>query len=83
MIGVFTAVTGFLGSRLGKIVAAVGTAFAFLAAAYVAGGRNERKDHQLEALEQFKETKEKIDAVQPSVDRDAAIERLRANSRVR
>ena len=76
-------VLGFFGTRPGKAVIGLAAVGFILVVAVQYGAQKERDAAKVEDLESFIETKEKFDAVQPSPDRDAAVERLRSNGLVR
>jgi hypothetical protein len=73
----------FFTSRIGKIVGGVLVGALVIFGAVQWGVLSERKDGRIEDLESFVETKEKLNEVAPSPDRDAAIDRLRSNGLVR
>ena len=72
-----------IGTRLGKALSGLLTALVILWATYVAGKRQEASEARTEALEGYVKTKEKIDEVQPTSDRDANTERLRRTGIIR
>lgn len=74
---------GFLTSRIGKIVGGVLVGALVIFGAVQWGVLSERKDGRIEDLKSYVDTKEKLNEVAPSTDRDAAIERLRRNGLVR
>jgi hypothetical protein len=73
----------WLTSRIGKAVAGIGLAISLLFSAFMLGRRDAKKTIKLDDLEDYKETREKIDEVDPSPDADAAFERLRRNGWLR
>lgn len=81
MIGVITG--WFLKTPLGRAATGLLGAFAILWATYLAGKRKASQEASYEALEAYVKTKDRIDEVQPSPDRDAATERLRENGIIR
>lgn len=73
----------FLTSRLGKLLITLVAAAGILFGAVQWGANGEREAAQVEQLEIFIETKERIDHVEVSPTRDGAVERLRTNGWVR
>jgi len=76
-------ITWFAGSRLGRALSALLSALTILLGVYHYGKRNARSEARTEALEAYQETKERIDEVEPTDDRDANLERLRRRGLVR
>ena len=72
-----------VGSRVGRLVAGVLAVGGMILAIFSSGKRSERQNQRVRDLEDYKETKERIDEVDASADRDAAIERLRDNDQLR
>ena len=72
-----------VGSRLARLVGTVLAAGAGILAIFLSGKRSEKLNQKVEDLEAYKDTKEKIDEVKPSSDRDAALKRLRDNDQLR
>jgi len=72
-----------VGSRVGRLAAGALAAMATILGLFYAGARSEKKNQKIKDLEDFKDTKERIDEVKPSLDRDAATKRLRDNNQLR
>jgi len=77
MIG--TVMSWLIQTKLGKALTAAVVALGALLGAVRYGSRREAEKASHEALKSYKDTKEKIDEVQSSPDRDAAVDRLRRN----
>jgi len=73
----------FLTSRIGKLLMALVAVGAVLIGAVQYGKSNEQAATRVKTLEEFVETKERIDHVEVSPTRDVAVERLRTNGWVR
>ena len=73
----------FLTTRLGKILSSILFVVSTVAAVFMAGRRDAKKDQEVEDLKEYKETKEKIDATPVTTTRDDAIARLRKNNQLR
>lgn len=73
----------FLTSRIGKLLMALVAVGAILMSAFQYGKSTEKVATKVKNLEDFVETKERIDHVEVSPTRDAAVERLRTNGWVR
>jgi len=71
--------TWLVGSKLGRAVGMILGVLAFAGSIFLGGRRYEKQDRKIEDLEDYVDTKEKIDDVEKSDDRDAAVERLRDN----
>lgn len=69
--------------KLKGLLIIIASLFAFTFAAIQWGRKSQREDDRVEGLEQYIQTKERIDEVEVSDDRDAAFERLRRNGWVR
>lgn len=74
---------GFLTSRLGKFLMVGLAALAIVVGLFQYGKLDERKDVQIKDLKEYTQTKRKIDNVEISPSRDAAVERLRGIGLVR
>ena len=74
---------GVVGSRILSLVGAVLAVSGSILAIFMSGKRSERLNRKVQDLEDYKETKERIDEVDASPDRDAALERLRDNDQLR
>lgn len=72
-----------LTSKVGRLVAALLTALTILVGVFQFGRKAQRDDDHVEELNEYIETKKRIDNVQVSPDRDAAIDRLRDNGLIR
>lgn len=66
----------FVGSKLGLLVASVLGVLGSILLVFRAGKRDQKKDQELEDLEEYVETREKLDEVVVNDDVDAALERL-------
>ena len=66
----------FVGSKLGLLVASVLGVLGSIVLVFGAGKRDQKKDQELEDLEEYVETREKLDEVVVNDDVDAALERL-------
>ena len=73
----------FLTTRLGKILSSILFVVSAVAAVFMAGRRDAKKDQEVEDLKEYKETKEKIDETPVTTTRDDAIARLRKNNQLR
>jgi len=76
-------VAWLVGSRLGKALSAILSALVILLGVFHYGKRQATSEARTEALEDHLETKERVDEVEPSADRDTAIERMRSNGLIR
>ena len=72
-----------VGSRLRNLVAAVLAAGVFIFGLIQYGRQTQKHKQEVKDLKDYKETRERIDEVEVSVDRDAALERLRRNNQLR
>jgi hypothetical protein len=77
------ALIGLLTSRIGKIIAALLGGAAFVFGLLELGQKQQRDKDRINDLEDFVETKEKIDGVEASDDRAGAIDRLHDNGLIR
>jgi hypothetical protein len=68
---------------MGKALSALVVALMILMGVYHRGKANARSEARTEALEAYKKTKERIDEVQPTDDRDANLLRLQRTGRIR
>lgn len=76
-------ITSFLFSKTGRALAVL---LAVISAVFLLiqyGRLEERSDHQIEKLQDYSKTQERINDVESSPSRDAAIERLRDNGLIR
>ena len=76
-------IIALVGSRLKALVASVLAAGGLIMLVFMAGKKSERDKHKVKDLEDYKETRERIDETPISTDRDTSIERLRDNGQVR
>lgn len=72
-----------VGSRLKALVASVLAAGGLIMLVFMAGKQSEKNKQKVKDLEDYKETRERIDETPISTDRDTSIERLRDNGQVR
>jgi hypothetical protein len=70
-------------ARLGKLLAGLALALSLLASSYMVGRKNAKDALKIEGLEDYRNTRERIDEVDRSPDADAAFERLRRNGWLR
>ena len=73
---------GLLATRKSKIVQRAGAIFVALSVLFGLfqyGRKTQRDDNRVEDMEDYIETKKRIENVQNSPDRDAALERMRRN----
>lgn len=68
-----------MGTRIGKLLTALVAAAAILIGTFQYGRKAQRDEDRVDDLEDFIKTKERIDNVEASPDRDAAVDRLRHN----
>ena len=74
---------GLLTSKLGRMVSGLLAGMGVLVGAYFYGKQTQQQKQKVKDLEGYKETREKIDAVEINTDRDAALDRLRDNDQLR
>ena len=72
-----------VGSRLRNLAAAVLAAGVFIFGLIQYGKQTQKHKQEVKDLKDYKDTRERIDEVKPSADRDAALKRLLANKQVR
>ena len=72
-----------VGSRLRNLAVSVLAAVVFIFGLIQYGRQTQKHKDEVKDLKDYKETRERIDEVQPSADRDAALERLRRNNQLR
>lgn len=72
-----------LTSKLGRVVSGLLAGMGVLAGVYFYGKQTQKQKQKVKDLEGYKETREKIDAVETNTDRDAALDRLRDNDQLR
>ena len=73
----------FLGSNIGKALMGVFAGAAAALAIFVAGRKAADKDQEIQELNEFIETKKRIDHVEVSNTTDAALERLHSSGQLR
>ena len=76
-------VAWFLGSRLGRILQMIIVTAGVVFAAVMYGRANQKKATQIKDLQDYVDTRKKVDAVAPSTDGNAALERMRKNGWIR
>ena len=72
-----------LTSKLGRMVSGLLAGMGLLVGVYLYGKQTQKQKQKVKDLEGYKETREKIDAVEINTDRDAALDRLRDNDQLR
>ena len=72
-----------VGSRLRNLAVSVLAAVVFIFGLIQYGRQTQKHKEEVRDLRDYKETRERIDEVEPSSDRDAALERLRRNNQLR
>jgi len=72
-----------VGSRLRNLAVSVLAAVVFIFGLIQYGRQTQKHKEEVRDLKDYKETRERIDEVEPSSDRDAALERLRRNNQLR
>lgn len=72
-----------LTSKLGRMVSGLLAGMGLLVGMYLYGKQTQKQKQKVKDLEGYKETREKIDAVEINTDRDAALDRLRDNDQLR
>ena len=70
-------------SKLGRMFSAFGAAVVAILAVFAAGKRSNQKDTQVQYLKGYIKAQERVNEVEVSADRDAAIKRLRDNNQLR
>jgi hypothetical protein len=68
-----------LKSKIVQIAGAIFVALSVLFGLFQYGRKTQRDDNRVEDMEDYIETKKRIENVQNSPDRDAALERMRRN----
>ena len=71
------------GSRLMRLVASALAVMGGILAVFSSGKRAEKKRQRIKDLEDYKETKERMDEVPTDLERSDAIDRMRGNDLVR
>ncbi len=72
-----------LTSKLGRVVSGLLAAGGILIGVFLYGKQTQKQKQKVKELEGYKETREKIDAVEINTDRAAALDRLRDNNQLR
>ena len=72
-----------VGSRLRNLAVSALAAIVFVFGLIQYGRQTQKHKEEVKDLKDYKETRERIDEVEPSSDRDAALERLRRNNQLR
>lgn len=72
-----------LTSKLGRMLSGLLAGMGLLVGVYLYGKQTQKQKQKVKDLEGYKETREKIDAVEINTDRDAALDRLRDNDQLR
>lgn len=76
-------IIALVGSRLKALVASVLAVGGLILLVFTAGKQSEKNKQKVKDLQNYKETRERIDETPISTDRDTSIERLRDNGQVR
>lgn len=72
-----------VGSRLRNLVAGVLVVGVLVLGLIQYGRQTQKHKQEVRDLKDYKDTRERIDEVEPSSDRDSALERLRDNNQLR
>ena len=70
-------------SKLGRMISAFGAALVAILAVFTAGKRSNQKTTEVKNLKGYIKAQERVNEVEVSADRDAAIKRLRDNNQFR
>ncbi len=73
----------FMASKLGRTLSALLAAVVILAGVFLSGRQTQRRAEEVQDLEAYIETQEKLNEVEPSPTRTDAIDRLRDNGLIR
>ena len=73
----------FLFSKVGKLVSSALAVLSLVAAIFVAGRRDAKRDRELDDLKGLVDAQERINETTINTDRAAAVKRLRDNGRLR
>lgn len=73
----------FLLSKVGKLVSSALAVLSLVAAIFVAGRRDAKRDRELDDLKGLVDAQERINETTINTDRAAAVKRLRDNGRLR
>ena len=74
---------GFVGSKVGRLVAGALAVLASILLVFKAGQRDQKKQQQVDGLKEYKKNMEKIDEVDVNTDLDSATKRLSKNGGLR
>ena len=74
---------GFVGSKVGRLVAGALGVLASILLVFNAGQRDQKKQQQVDGLKEYKKNMEKLDEVDVSTDLDSATKRLSKNGGLR
>jgi len=74
---------GFVGSKLGRLVASVLAVMASILLAFQLGKKDMKKNQEVKNLKDYKKAKEAEDEVDTNLDRASRIDRMRDNGSVR
>lgn len=74
---------GFVGSKVGRLVALALAAGASILLVFKAGQRDQKKQQQVDGLKEYKKNMEAIDEVDVNTDLDSATKRLSKNGGLR
>ena len=74
---------GFVGSKVGRLVASALGVLASILLVFKAGQRDQKKQQQVDGLKEYKKNMEKIDEVDVNTDLDSATKRLSKNGGLR
>lgn len=72
-----------LTSKLGRMLSGLLAGMSILVGVYFYGKQTQKQKQKVKDLEGYKDTREKIDAVEINTDRDDALDRLRDNNQLR
>lgn len=72
-----------VGSRLKRLAVSALAVIATVFGLIQYGKLSQKKKQKIEEIEDYKETRERIDDAERSPDRDAALERMRKNNQLR
>ena len=73
----------FLFSKVGKLISSALAVLSLVAAIFVAGRRDAKRDRKLDDLKGLVDAQERINETTINTDRAAAVKRLRDNGRLR
>lgn len=72
-----------LTSKLGRMLSGLLAGMGILVGVFLYGKQTQKQKQKVKDLEGYKDTREKIDAVEINTDRDDALDRLRDNNQLR